>query len=147
MFLTTLVSVLLTVSSVGSAEEQTATPVPRLVPATWLAEHLNDPELVLLHVGGARDYATHIPGARLMTLQDISVSDSSPTGLNLQMLPADQLREKLESFGISASSRIVVYPATNSVQSATRVMLTLDYAGLGARTSMLDGGLTDDGQP
>jgi thiosulfate/3-mercaptopyruvate sulfurtransferase len=97
---------------------------------------------VLLHVGNARDYAAHIPGARLLTLADVSISDTSETGLTLQMLPAEQLRQKLESFGISATSRIVVYPATNAVQSATRVVLTLDYAGLGARTSMLDGGLT-----
>jgi len=107
-----------------------------------LAEHLNDPDLVLLHVGNARDYATHIPGARLLTLMDVAVTDTSETGLTLQMLPAEQLQQKLESFGISANSRIVVYPASNSVQSATRVVLTLDYAGLGARTSMLDGGLT-----
>jgi thiosulfate/3-mercaptopyruvate sulfurtransferase len=122
--------------------EQAASPAPRLVTAAWLAEHLNDKDLVLLHVGNARDYATHIPGARLLTLADVSVSDTSETGLSLQMLPAEQLRQKLESFGISANSRIVVYPATNSVQSATRVMLTLDYAGLGARSSLLDGGLT-----
>jgi len=122
--------------------EQAASAVPRLVPGTWLADHLNDPDLVLLHVGNARDYAAHIPGARLLTLADVSVTDTSETGLTLQMLPAEQLRQKLESFGISPTSRIVVYPATNAVQSATRVMLTLDYAGLGARTSLLDGGLT-----
>jgi thiosulfate/3-mercaptopyruvate sulfurtransferase len=112
------------------------------VPGTWLAEHLNDPDLVLLHVGNARDDAAHIPGARLLTLAEVAVTDTSETGLTLQMLPVEQLRQKLESFGISATSRIVVYPASNAVQSATRVVLTLDYAGLGARTSMLDGGLT-----
>jgi thiosulfate/3-mercaptopyruvate sulfurtransferase len=133
------VMLLMTWVSVMPSAEQA---VPRLVPAAWLAEHLNDPDLVLLHVGNARDYATHIPGARLLTLMDVAVTDTSETGLTLQMLPAEQLRQKLESFGISATSRIVVYPATNSVQSATRVVLTLDYAGLGARTSMLDGGLT-----
>ena len=136
-----VISLLLLVSLVFGvpAAEQA---VPRLVPATWLADHLNDPDLVLLHVGGSRDYATHIPGARLLMLSDVSVSDPSGTGLNLQMLPVEQLRQKLESFGISPTSRIVVYPGTNAVQSATRVMLTLDYAGLGARASLLDGGLT-----
>ena len=127
-------------SSLTGAVPQQA--VPRLVSAAWLAEHLTDPDLVLLHVGNARDYATHIPGARLLTLADVSVSDTSETGLTLQMLPAEQLRQKLESFGISPTSRVVVYPASNAVQSATRVVLTLDYAGLGARTSLLDGGLT-----
>lgn len=124
----------------GPAADQASAPAPRLVTATWLSDHLTDTDLVLLHVGNTRDYAAHIPGARLLTLADVSVSD--PMGLTLQMLPADQLRQKLEAFGISANSRIVVYPATNAVQSSTRVMLTLDYAGLGARTSLLDGGLT-----
>lgn len=133
---------LLSWMSVMPVTDQAASPAPRLVSSTWLADHLNDPDLVLLHVGNARDYAAHVPGARLLMLVDVSVSDSSETGLSLQMLPAEQLRQKLESFGISEHSRIVVYPATNSVQSATRVMLTLDYAGLGARTSLLDGGLT-----
>ncbi len=124
------------------AELAGQTAAPRLVSASWLADHLNDPDLVLLHVGSARDYAAHIPGARLATLGDLSVSDSSPDGLNLQMLPADQLEARLEALGISDSSRIVVYPASNAIQSSTRVLLTLDYAGLGERASLLDGGLT-----
>ncbi len=113
----------------------------RLVTGAWLAEHLTDADLVLLHVGTARDYATHIPGARLITLPEVSVSDSS-AGLTLQMLPTDQLKAKLESLGVSDASRIVVYPASNAIQSSTRVMLTLDYAGLAGRASLLDGGLT-----
>lgn len=119
-----------------------ASSAPRLVTATWLAEHMNDPDLVLLHVGGARDYATHIPGARLVALADVSAMDTSDTGLNLQMLPAGELKAKLEGLGISDASRIVIYPGTNAVQSATRMMLTLDYAGIGGRASLLDGGLT-----
>lgn len=137
-----LMSVMLLISSMLAMPVANQATAPRLVTASWLADHLSDPDVVLLHVGNARDYATHIPGARLLTLADVSVSDTSGTGLTLQMLPAEQLRQKLESFGISETSRIVVYPATNSIQSATRVVLTLDYAGLGARTSLLDGGLT-----
>lgn len=135
---------LMLVTWLGGAMPATgqATSAPRLVSDAWVSEHLGDADLVLLHVGSARDYAAHIPGARLLTLADVSVSDASENGLSLQMLPIDQLTRKLESFGISNTSRIVVYPATNAVQSATRVVLTLDHAGLGARTSLLDGGLT-----
>jgi thiosulfate/3-mercaptopyruvate sulfurtransferase len=129
-------------ASVGGQVAQPVTPAPRLVTAAWLADHLNDADLVLLHVGNARDFETHIPGARLLSLQELSVSDPSETGLTLQMLPVDQLKAKLEGLGISDASRIIVYPATNAVQSSTRVMLTLDYAGLSARASLLDGGLT-----
>src|SRR5688572_32637676 len=98
------VMLLLSWMSAMPVNDQATGPVPRLVPGTWLSEHLNDPDLVLLHVGNARDYAAHIPGARLLTLADVSVSDASETGLSLQMLPAEQLRQKLESLGISSTS-------------------------------------------
>src|SRR5688500_5894885 len=94
---------LLSWMSVMPVRHQAEAPVPRLVPATWLAEHLSDPDLVLLHVGNARDYVAHIPGARLLTLSEVAVTDTSETGLTLQMLPAEQLRQKLEAFGISAN--------------------------------------------
>jgi thiosulfate/3-mercaptopyruvate sulfurtransferase len=126
----------------GAGQAQSAAAAPRLVQSIWLAEHLNDSDVVILHVGSARDYATHIPGARLVNLADISLADPGDAELSLQMLPTDQLKAVLEKLGISNSSRIIVYPATNSVQSATRVMFTLDYAGLGTRASLLDGGLT-----
>jgi thiosulfate/3-mercaptopyruvate sulfurtransferase len=56
------------------------------------------------------------------------------------MLPADALRKQLESFGISDNSKIVVYEEGQWVSPSTRVVFTLDYAGLGARTVLLDGG-------
>ncbi|MGE4064778.1 MAG: sulfurtransferase [Rhodospirillaceae bacterium] len=119
----------------------TAASAPResmLVSTAWLAEHLGDPGLVILHVGTPASYATHIPGARHMTLADISVT--SEGGGTLEMLPAAELRLRLSGLGISDRSRIVVYYA-EAVPQATRVVFTLDAAGLGDRTSLLDGGL------
>lgn len=119
----------------------TAASAPResmLVSTAWLAEHLADPGLVILHVGTPASYAQHIPGARHVTLADISVS--SEAGGTLEMLPASELRLRLSGLGIGDRSRIVVYYA-ESVPQATRVVFTLDAAGLGARTSLLDGGL------
>jgi rhodanese-related sulfurtransferase len=73
-----------------------------VVDAAWLKAHLNDPDLVLLHVGDKAGYeAGHIPGARLVSLNDISVSDHSGHGLMLEMPPADDLRHRLETRGIS----------------------------------------------
>lgn len=116
-----------------------------LVSPTWLARHLADPDLVLLHVGDRAQYATaHIPGARFVSLQDVSRSDHDRdrnTGLSLELLPADTLRARLEALGISDRSRVVVYYGQDWVTPATRVVLTLDHAGLGARTSLLDGGM------
>jgi thiosulfate/3-mercaptopyruvate sulfurtransferase len=114
-----------------------------LVSPAWLAQHLKDPNLVLLHIGDQADYAAgHIEGARHVTLQDISVSDRSGlgNGLNLEMPPPSILRERLAGLGLSDDSRVIVYFGNAPLQSATRVIFTLDHAGLGARTSLLDGG-------
>jgi thiosulfate/3-mercaptopyruvate sulfurtransferase len=115
-----------------------------LVSAAWVAQHREDPGLVLLHVGDRKEYdAAHIPGARFVSLQDLSVSDQSGKGLTLEMLPAEELRMRLESLGISDASRIIVYHGTGPITRATRIIFTLDYAGLGSRTSLLDGGLAE----
>ena len=113
-----------------------------VVDATWLAQHINDPDLVLLHVGDPSKYAArHLPNARAITMQDVSISDHSGQGLMLEMPPADDLRRRLAALGISDTSRVIVYAAQGWVSPTTRVLFTLDYAGLGAPTSVLDGGL------
>ena len=115
-----------------------------LVSPAWLATHLRDANLVLLHVGLRPEYdAAHIPGARYISTQDLSISDRSPGGLTLQMLPAEDLRQRLQAAGISTGSRIVVYFGGQNpyISPSARIMLTFDYAGLGDRASVLDGGL------
>jgi thiosulfate/3-mercaptopyruvate sulfurtransferase len=113
-----------------------------VVTVPWLAAHLADPDLVLLQVGEKPEYeAKHIPGARFVTLEDISVSDRSDKGLILEMPPADDLRQRLEALGISDNSRVVVYFGNDWVSPTTRVIFTLDYAGLGNRAVLLDGGM------
>src|SRR5687767_13286603 len=112
-----------------------------LVTPAWLAAHLNDPDLILLHVGDAAAYAqAHIPGARLVRQQDLATPHAEGS-LMLEMLPAEQLRERLQALGISSNSRIVVYYGTDWVSPATRIVFTLAWAGLGDRTSLLDGGM------
>jgi thiosulfate/3-mercaptopyruvate sulfurtransferase len=112
-----------------------------LVSTAWLTSHLQDSNLVLLHVGDKTAYATqHVAGARQVALADVSISGDEAGGLNLQMLPVPALHDRLAALGIADNSRIVVYSAAANVTSATRVVLTLEYAGLGDRTSLLDGG-------
>jgi thiosulfate/3-mercaptopyruvate sulfurtransferase len=114
-----------------------------VVDANWLAKHLNDPNLVLLHVGDKAEYdAKHIAGARYVSLRDISLpTDMAKGELHLQMPPADDLRERLQNLGISNDSRVIAYYGKDWVSPTTRVILTLDYAGLGDRASLLDGGM------
>ncbi|MEO8499674.1 MAG: rhodanese-like domain-containing protein [Vicinamibacteria bacterium] len=113
-----------------------------VVPVAWLAQHLKDPDLVLLHVGDKAEYdASHIPGARFVTVRDLAAPMAAPgEGLTLEMPPADPLREKLSALGISDTSRVVVYFGKDWVSPSTRILFTLDYAGLGERASLLDGG-------
>ena len=114
-----------------------------LISVDTLATQLKDPSLVILHVGSPTDYAAgHLPGARLVTLADISVTGLMANGeraLRLEMPPMDKLQAALLKLGITNTSKVVIYPANDSVQSATRVWFTFDYVSLPAR--LLDGGL------
>ena len=111
-----------------------------VVSAAWLTEHVNDPDLVLLHVGTKPTYdAGHIAKARYVTLRDLTVDNGAVPGLSLEMLPPDVLRDRLAALGISDRSRVVVYQSDDQWTQSTRVMLTLDYAGL-ANVVWLDGG-------
>ena len=128
---------------IGPIAAHASTPRDSLVVSTaWLAGHLTDADLVLLHVGDKAEYdAHHLPGARFVALSDISVSDRSEQGLVLEMPPADDLRQRLAALGISDNSRIVVYYGKDWISPTTRVLFTLDYAGLGDRSALLDGGM------
>lgn len=127
---------LLLVPAPGAAQDA----VPLLVDVEWLAAHVNDRDLVLLHVG-AKD-EPHIPGARFIVEDQVARPHDMARGdLMLEMPDAREIRATLESLGISDGSHVVVYAGRAAAQSATRIVLTLDYVGLGARTSLLNGGL------
>jgi len=141
LFVAGALSCLMTMSVPAIAQEAPAL----LVEADWLSQHLNDRGLVVLHVGNREEYnAGHIPGARFITEEDVSAphDHSNPKDMMLELPPVETLRAKAASFGISDDSRIIVYFGKNGgVPSATRIVFTLDYLGLGERTSLLNGGL------
>ena len=152
-----LLAALAVVTAPGMASAQPAgSPRDRLVvtPA-WLAQHLNDRDLVILQVGRKATYeAGHIPGARLVNFDEGALaapmdhSGRDPNHLMLEMPTPDALRTELAALGISDKSRIVVVPADEYWSPSTRIVLTLDYAGL-TNVSWLDGGLkgwTDAGR-
>ncbi len=110
-----------------------------LVTTSWLAQHLKDSNVVILHV--SRDRAAydagHIPGARFLALSDIVVTRE---GILNELPPAAALKTVLERAGVSDDSRVILYGDT-SVLPATRAYFTLDYLGHGDRAALLDGGL------
>jgi len=115
-------------------------PPPLLITAGELNKELGDPKLVLLQVGPEADYAAgHIPGARFLKLEELSTPHTDTTPM-LELPDTADLRGRLEKLGISDDSHVVVIGGEDWVSPATRVVFTLDAAGLGARTQLLDGG-------
>lgn len=111
-----------------------------IVSTEWLAQHLNDPSLVLLQVGTTEEYvAGHIAGAQFITLSDISLPRGP--GLRLELPPVEKLKTAFEKLGVSNDSRMIVYFSKDWVTPTARVFMTLAYLGLGNQTSILDGGL------
>ena len=122
----------------GLAASAQKTHPEMLVSTQWLAAHLSDPKLVIIHAGAADQYqVAHIPGARLLTEDKIAAEQEMP---RVELLPDDELKANLEAIGLNDDSRIVIY-SPEGAKYAARVFFTLDYLGLGDHAALLDGGI------
>lgn len=121
-------------------------PTP-FVSTTWLAEHREDPRLVVLDASwylpmsgrnARQEYDSgHIPGARFFDLEYFSAEDT----LLPHMLPgAAELGRKLGGLGIGPDAQVVVYDGSGANVSAGRAWWMLRTVGHRA-VSVLDGGL------
>ncbi len=110
-----------------------------LVSTDWLAEHLNDPNVIVIHFARYEgDYNRgHIPGARFLRTNQL-ISDNQETTFELPSVAS--LKKALESIGINDKARIVIY-GTQAPPATTRAYFTFDYLGLGDRVALLDGGI------
>jgi len=132
-----------------------------LVSTEWLAEHLGEPDLVVVdsswHMpasgrNGRDEYLeAHIPDARFLDIDELS-DHSNPAP---HMLPsAGEFGEAMERLGVGREDRIVVYD-NSPIHTAARGWFTLRH--FGARiVAVLDGGLqkwvaegrpTESGEP
>lgn len=136
-----LLTTIFVLCTIASLQAQTPTARDSMIVSTdWLAKNLNDDSLVLLHLGDPAEYASsHIPRAQLVPMNEFTTPRGQ--GLTLELPPVDQLKATLEKLGVSNNSRIVIYFAKDSITPTARIFFTLDYLGLGDRTSILDGGL------
>jgi thiosulfate/3-mercaptopyruvate sulfurtransferase len=111
-----------------------------LVSPAWVVAHRSDPHLVLLHIGDRAGYdREHIPGARYFTNR--LISETSASGLVLELPPVARLDSTLASLGVGNQSTVVLYFGADWVTPTTRAWLTLQYLGFGERALILDGGL------
>jgi thiosulfate/3-mercaptopyruvate sulfurtransferase len=120
--------------------------VDPIVSTAWVAEHLHDPDLLLVHVAMAHMGMPDrlIPGAVFLDYHAIETSQKLP----VELPPVDQLVLTLRGIGLSNSSRVVLY-GPKPVHLAARVFMTLEYLGQ-ARVSVMDGGIEawiEEGRP
>jgi thiosulfate/3-mercaptopyruvate sulfurtransferase len=106
--------------------------VPLLVSSEWLAEHLTDPQVVILYTDqGTHDEAL-IPGARTVPHESLMTMQGGHS-----LAAQDELVRVLRSAGVSNESHVVIY---GDALSAGWLFFVLDHLGH-TRMSLLDGGL------
>ncbi len=145
IFITVILAGILTgCSATPPVERATAERAPSvrtsmLVSTDWLAAHLNDPHLVILHVAKNRQGYDqgHIQGARFVAWSDLA---QPRDGVENELPPLTDLVQLVRRLGIRNDSRVVVYDEELGV-SAARAYVTLDYLGMGDQTALLDGQL------
>ena len=103
-----------------------------LVSTAWLADHLRDPNLVVLHTSQGEAPRELIQGARLVPHESLMTM-----GTSHDLAAISDLVTALERAGVSNSSRVVIY---GEPLPAGWLFFALDYLGHD-RTSMLDGSL------
>jgi len=112
-----------------------------LVTPKWLAEHLTDPNLVVIGIGQKSEFeAAHIPGSQFLDYNTIVLRPAPERPNSYELPPMADLATAFGNLGVSNDSRIVLYMTKDFISPTTRVYLTLDAMGLGAQTSLLDGG-------
>lgn len=133
-----MVLLMLGVSLAGDSH-QNAVRSEMLVSTDWLAQHLNDPTVVVLCVASSREFYTkgHIPGAHLISLSDIVTTRD---GIPNELPPVEQLQTVFAKAGIKNDDKIVLYSDRQGLFAA-RAYFTLDYLGLADHAALLDGGI------
>ncbi len=108
----------------------------------WLNKHLEDKDLIILHVDTKENYdAGHIPGAQLILMSEYvtRTTDSIYTEL-----PDNTYLDSLfRARGISDQSKVVLYYGGERFASTFRLYYTFDYLGMSDNIFILDGGLTN----
>lgn len=115
-----------------------------LVTSKWLADRLNDANLVVIGIGQKAEFdAAHIPGSLFLDYNSIVLRPTPERPNSYELPPMADLAAAFGNLGVSNDSRIVLYMTKDFVSPTTRVYLTLDAMGLGAQASLLDGGFPE----
>ena len=124
--------------STASVATDPSAGAPALVDVGWLAEHLDEPDLVVLDATmGPAPSSPRIRGARWF---DHDVAMAAPgSGLPHTLPSISRFQEQVRRLGVDEASRVVVYDGAG-IFSSPRARWMLRRAGH-RRVSVLDGGL------
>lgn len=153
LLLVAAIAVVAACSKSGDLSGNTVPEMDTLVSATWLLEHIDDPDLVVIDatvlvefsadgtvrsLSGRDDYdAGHIPGAVFADLKgELSDADSR---LEFGMPSPEQFAATMGALGVGDDSRVVLYDDMG-MSWAARVWWMLRWIGFD-RAALLDGGL------
>lgn len=142
-----LLGTALLLSSTSGAQGTAGAPaqpaISPLVTTEWLQAELARPDLVILQLSAAAEFASaHIPGAVGADFARDFVAPPVEGGLRTELPAADALERTLRAKGVTATSRVViVFDQPNAFTRAGRTFFTLEWGGLAGRVAVLDGGL------
>ncbi len=84
-----------------------------LVSASWLAQHLNDPNVKVIDARSAREYGEgHVPGALLLPNGAFRATSGVPDTCS-----AEEFAEQTGALGISAGDTVVCYDGTGGARA------------------------------
>jgi thiosulfate/3-mercaptopyruvate sulfurtransferase len=113
-----------------------------LVTTEWLQLEMARPDLVILQLGTAEDFAKgHVPGAVAVDYAREVIAPAVEGGMRVELPTIEALQAMLRAKGVTATSRVVlVFDQPATFVRAGRTFFTLEWAGLAGRVAVLDGG-------
>ncbi len=112
-----------------------------VIDATWLQQHLSDPNLVLVDTRPLDAWRSgHLPGARHYDPGLFPLARTTPEAIKAFTA---QVEWAFSALGIGADDHVVFYESATDVRAA-RAAWTLEYLGH-AKVSVLDGGIDNAG--
>ncbi len=110
--------------------------IDRLVTTQWLADHLDDPDVLIIDLRKEEDYAAgHVPGAIRITPNQVFQAEIN--GVKGMLPPGESLAASLSQLGATSDTAIVFYDSNASLWASRAIWALAVYGHEDVRT--LDG--------
>lgn len=126
----------------AGASSRNGPAIDPLVTTEWLQREMARPDLVILQLGTAEEFAKgHVPGAVVLDYAREVIAPAIDGGVRVELPTTEALQAMLRAKGVTQTSRVVlVFDQPATFVRAGRTFFTLEWAGLAGRVAVLDGG-------